>query len=115
MRSITAILGAVLAILTAQGHCFTSIAASPDKVEIPSREFALRRASLATLIGNGVVVAFGGRRPVTDFSAFFQLPSFYYLTNFQEPDARTPITRISIPSHAAAFSSVILRGVTLVY
>ena len=36
---------------------------------------------------NGVVVAFGGRTPVTDFGPFYQLPAFHYLTNFHEPDA----------------------------
>ncbi len=87
MRSITTILGAVLAILTAQGQCFPAAATSPDREEITSGEFAARRDALATRIRDGVVVAFGGRRPVNDFSGFFQLPSFYYLTNFEEPDA----------------------------
>jgi Xaa-Pro aminopeptidase len=34
-----------------------------------------------------VVVAFGGRTPVTDFGPFYQLPAFHYLTSFDEPDA----------------------------
>src|SRR4029079_17013437 len=36
---------------------------------------------------DGVVVAFGGRAPVTDFGTFYQIPAFHYLTNFDEPDA----------------------------
>jgi Xaa-Pro aminopeptidase len=54
---------------------------------IPAAEFAARRDSLAARVGDGVVVAFGGRTPVTDFGPFYQLPAFHYLTNFDEPDA----------------------------
>jgi len=53
---------------------------------IPQGEFAARRDSLAARIDSGVVVAFGGRTPVTDFGPFFQLPAFHYLTNYDEPD-----------------------------
>jgi len=55
--------------------------------QIPASEFAARRDSLARRIGDGVVVAFGGRTLVHDFGTFFQLPAFHYLTNFDEPDA----------------------------
>lgn len=55
--------------------------------QIPASEFAARRDSLASRIGNGVVIAFGGRTPVEDFGTFFQLSSFHYLTNVDEPDA----------------------------
>ena len=55
--------------------------------QISAAEFAARRDSLATHVGNGVVLAFGGRTPVTDFGPFYQLPAFHYLTNFDEPDA----------------------------
>ena len=34
-----------------------------------------------------MLVAFGGRTPVSDFGPFFQLPDFRYLTNYNEPDA----------------------------
>ncbi len=54
---------------------------------LTAAEFAARRDSFATLIGNGVVVAFGARRQVHDYGMFFQLPSFRYLTNYEEPDA----------------------------
>src|SRR5690348_12705232 len=49
---------------------------------IPPSEYAARRDSLAARIGDGVVVALGGRTPVTDFGPFYQLPGFNYLTNF---------------------------------
>ena len=55
--------------------------------QIPQSEFAARRDSLAARIDSGIVVAFGERNPVSDFGAFFQLPAFHYLTNYDEPDA----------------------------
>jgi Xaa-Pro aminopeptidase len=57
------------------------------RAQISTTEFAARRDSLATHVGNGVVIAFGGRTPVTDFGPFYQLPAFHYLTNFDEADA----------------------------
>lgn len=55
--------------------------------QIPAAEYAARRDSLAVRIGDGILVAFGGHTPTTDFGPFFQLPAFHYLTNFDEPDA----------------------------
>ena len=60
---------------------------SVSRAQISTTEFAARRDSLATHVGNGVVIAFGGRTPVTDFGPFYQLPGFHYLTDFDEPDA----------------------------
>src|SRR4051812_14139159 len=70
--SVLTILGATAAIAGAQ---------------IPQAEYAARRDSLARRIDSGVVIAFGGRTPITDFGPFHQLPAFHYLTNFDEPDA----------------------------
>jgi Xaa-Pro aminopeptidase len=53
---------------------------------IAAEEFAARRDALAALVEEGVVVAFGGRTLVHDFGTFFQLPSFRYLTDYDEPD-----------------------------
>lgn len=53
---------------------------------IPVSEYAARRDSLAARLDSGVVVAFGGRTPVTP-DRFVQLPAFRYLTGFLEPDA----------------------------
>jgi Xaa-Pro aminopeptidase len=64
-----------------------TFAAQPLRAQIPAVEYAARRDSLAARIGDGVVVAFGGRTPITDFGPFYQLPAFHYLTNFDEPDA----------------------------
>jgi Xaa-Pro aminopeptidase len=61
--------------------------ANTASAQIPAAEFAARRDSLAARIGDGVLVAFGGRTPVTDFGPFYQNPAFKYLTNFDEPDA----------------------------
>jgi Xaa-Pro aminopeptidase len=55
--------------------------------QISNAEYAARRDSLAARIRDGVVVAFGGRTPVTDFGPFYQLPAFHYLTGLDEPDA----------------------------
>src|SRR5262245_59829384 len=63
------------------------IAASALSAQIPEREFAARREALAKRIDNGVVIAFGGRTPITDFGPFYQLPAFHYLADFDQPDA----------------------------
>ena len=55
--------------------------------QITSAEYAARRDSLAARIGNGVVVAFGGRTPIADFGPFYQIPSFRYLTGYEYADA----------------------------
>lgn len=49
-------------------------------------ETATRRAAVAARIENGVLLAFGGRALVHDFSTFYQLPAFRYLTELNEPD-----------------------------
>ncbi len=54
---------------------------------IGPQETASRRDALAARIENGVVIAFGGRALVHDFSTFYQLPAFRYLTELNEPDA----------------------------
>lgn len=65
----------------------SSLGTSLAQCQIPAAEFAARRDSLASLIGTGVLVAFGARTPVTDFGPPTQLPAFHYLTNYDEPDA----------------------------
>src|SRR5438067_6534878 len=57
------------------------------RAQITTAEYAGRRDSLAARIGDGIVIAFGGRTPVTDYGTFFQLPAFHYLTGYDEPDA----------------------------
>ena len=60
---------------------------SPLTGQIPTGEYAARRAALASRLGDGVVVAFGGREPVRHWPPFYQLPAFRYLTGFLESDA----------------------------
>jgi Xaa-Pro aminopeptidase len=62
-------------------------AALPLDGQITTAEYRGRRDTLAARIGDGVLIAFGGRTPVTDFGTFFQLPAFEYLTGYDEPDA----------------------------
>lgn len=65
-----------------------SPAASPyTPGQITSAEYAARRDSLAARVGNGIVVAFGGRTPITDFGPFYQIPAFRYLTGYEYADA----------------------------
>jgi Xaa-Pro aminopeptidase len=54
--------------------------------QISRAEYQARRDSLAARVGNGVVIAFGGVTPVTDFGPFYQLPAFRYLTGYEHPD-----------------------------
>lgn len=61
--------------------------ARPVHAQITAAEYAARRDSLAARLDSGIVVAFGGRNPVTDFGPFFQIPGFRYLTGYLEPDA----------------------------
>ncbi len=74
------------------------VAAQPAlAVSLP--EMAARRAAFAERIGNGVVVAFGGRALVHDFSTFYQLAAFRYLTELNEPDhALVMVVRDKVPT-----------------
>lgn len=65
--------------------------AQVGRAQIPAGEYQARRDSLAARIGNGVVVAFGGRTPISDFGPFYQLPGFRYLTGYQFADAAVVI------------------------
>jgi Xaa-Pro aminopeptidase len=56
---------------------------APVAAQIPVTEYAARREALAARIDSGVVVAFGGRTPVTDFGPFYQIPAFRYLTGYE--------------------------------
>jgi len=55
--------------------------------QITPAEYAARRDSLSARIGEGVVIAFGGRTPITDFGPFYQIPAFRYLTGYEYADA----------------------------
>ncbi|HEX9754249.1 MAG TPA: aminopeptidase P N-terminal domain-containing protein, partial [Gemmatimonadales bacterium] len=55
--------------------------------QITRAEYVARRDSLAARIGEGVLVAFGGVTPLTDFDPFYQLPAFRYLTGYEQADA----------------------------
>lgn len=63
------------------------LAGSPVAAQFTPADFAARRDTLAARIGDGIVIAHGGRTLVSDFSRFFQLPAFHYLTGYDEPDA----------------------------
>jgi Xaa-Pro aminopeptidase len=65
----------------------TLLCPAPASAQISPAEYAARRAALLAPIDSGVVIAFGEVAPITDWPGFYQLPSFYYLTGFTEPDA----------------------------
>ena len=58
-----------------------------SSTSITPKETAARREAIAARVDSGVVIAFGGRALVHDFSTFYQLPAFRYLTELNEPDA----------------------------
>jgi Xaa-Pro aminopeptidase len=75
-----------VALATAAGLTPARAQAQSEPAVPTVEEFGARRAALAERIDNGVLLAFGGRTLVHDFSTFYQLPSFRYLTNYNEPD-----------------------------
>ena len=72
---------------SAQAALASAVFALTAGAQIPTSEYAARRDSLAARVSDGVVVALGGRNPISDFGPFYQLPAFHYLTGFDEPDA----------------------------
>src|SRR5215218_1123631 len=65
----------------------------PATPSIFAAEYKARRDSLLARLGDGAaVIAFGERAPI-GFPAFYQVPTFRYLTGFLEPDAALLLTR----------------------
>lgn len=60
---------------------------TPLAGQISRAEYIARRDSLAARLGQGVVLAFGGVTPVTDYGPFYQLPAFRYLTGYLHANA----------------------------
>ena len=76
-------------------------AAAP--ASIPAAEYAARRDSLLARLGDGaVVIAFGERAPI-GFPAFYQVPTFRYLTGFLEPEAALLLARRAGTTQAILF------------
>lgn len=63
------------------------------EAQITSEEYAARRVALAERMGDGVVIAFGGREPVRHWPPFYQHPAFRYLTGFLESNAAFVMVR----------------------
>jgi Xaa-Pro aminopeptidase len=55
--------------------------------QIPTDEYATRRAALADRLGDGILLAVGSAAPPQDYISFHQNSLFRYLTGFTEPDA----------------------------
>ena len=60
--------------------------------QITRTEYVARRDSLAARLGDGIVIAFGGVTPLTDFGPFYQLPGFRYLTGYEYADGAMVMT-----------------------
>src|SRR5215212_8574890 len=74
-------------------HAVQAAAQGPAAPSISASEYAARRDSLLARLGDGAaVIAFGERAPI-GFPAFYQVPTFRYLTGFLEPDAALLLTR----------------------
>jgi Xaa-Pro aminopeptidase len=61
---------------------FSTVAA-----QIPQAEYAQRRTTLASTLGDGIIVALGAPEPAEDYISFNQSSPFRYLTGFDEPGA----------------------------
>ena len=85
----------LLAVLTASVLLLDSApaVAQPAPPRISASEYAARRDSLLARLGDGAaVLAFGERAPI-GFPAFYQVPTFRYLTGFLEPEAALLLAR----------------------
>src|SRR5688572_6246470 len=77
----------------------TTMQAAPPATLAPQppadlqQEYRQRREALAARLPDGVLLAIGAPEPRHDYLAFFQEPSFYYLTGFREPDAALVIVK----------------------
>ena len=80
------------------------VAAPAARAQVSDAEFAARRDSLSAQMGDGALVAFGGRSPVGHDGRFFQLPAFRYLTGFLEPDAALVLVRTDARTEAVLFT-----------
>jgi Xaa-Pro aminopeptidase len=81
------VLGFVIGLMVAGDSANAQPTASRATPPISNQEFAARRASLAGILPDGVILALGGREPREDYLSFFQIPNFLYLTGIREPEA----------------------------
>jgi Xaa-Pro aminopeptidase len=59
----------------------------PLSAQITHEEFEERRAALAAVVGDGIILAMGSAAPPQDYIAFHQNSLFRYLTGFRETNA----------------------------
>lgn len=81
---------------TVLGAAVALFAGIPASAQFSAADYQLRRERLlAQLPESAVVVALGAHEPSQDYLAFYQAPSFNYLTGFLEPDASLTILKSS--------------------
>jgi Xaa-Pro aminopeptidase len=64
-----------------------TLPALPDPAPITAEEYASRRAALAQVMGDGVLLVLGSPEPAADYLPYQQRADFRYLTGITEPDA----------------------------
>ncbi len=74
--------------------------------QIGQDEFAARRAALADVIPDGVLLVLGAGEPNPDYIPFHQHPHFFYLTGFDEPGAAL----VMVKQGATRKSLLFVRG-----
>jgi Xaa-Pro aminopeptidase len=97
----------LLALLAASILAFHPVRGAAQRADAPqpigASEYAARRDSLLARLGDGAtVIAFGERAPI-GFPAFYQVPTFRYLSGFLEPDAVLLLSRRGGASTAVLF------------
>ena len=93
MRTAMRLPAALAALLVSHASIRAGAQPSTTPASISAAEYAARRDSLLARLGDGAaVIAFGERAPI-GFPAFYQVPTFRYLTGFLEPDAALLLAR----------------------
>lgn len=68
--------------------------AAPLGAQVPTAEYAQRRAALAArLPDSALLIALGANEPREDYQVFVQTPPFWFLTGYLEPDASLIVSK----------------------
>lgn len=71
--------------------------------QVPTSEYAARRAALGAMTGDGATVVLGSGEPVHDHESFSQSPDFRYLTGWTQPNAALVLVRAGGVQHDVLF------------
>ena len=80
----------------------------------PNAEYAARRAQLVRLVDGPIVIyGYTGHEDASEVAVFFQEPSFYYLTGFDEPGAIVVLVPAGVAGDAERSPALDARHETL--